>query len=199
MRIIAALILVVGANSAMACGTVKWAIDGIYEKGPMAFADTNDLFKSLASLGGPCRQLSDRQPQKNQQRLMSLLLDESLRDFSSQYGDAILTVFQCLSGQAASVGFSQLKQQYSSSVCFDANSNKDFFVSALNGGNLRMVAGVKGKKLTTLKNGTQVKKLDRTGQWVKVQVMYKDPKLIHKCKFASPCRQGYVHANLLRR
>lgn len=197
MRIVAALFFVVCVNSAMACGTVKWAVDGIYGQGPMAFANPDDLFQSLANTGGACRNLSDRQPQENQQRLMSLLLDESLRDLTLQYGDAILTVFQCLAEQSSTIGYAQLKQQYPASACFEVKPNKVFFVSALNGGNLRMGAGVQGRKLTTLKKGTQVKELDRTGKWVKVEVVYRDPRRIPKCKYSSPCQQGYIHANLL--
>jgi hypothetical protein len=178
------------SSGMLACGTVKWAIDGVYGKGPMSFVDTDSLYKSLAQSGGPCRKLSNNQLEKNEERLVALLLDDDLQKHNNQYGESVFTVFGCLMSQQKSQNYVAVYERYSPNHCPTKGIT---YISTQSGINLRSSPRVANNKLTTLKDGVMLEEIERDGNWVQVNVIRLHSNRAPKCKYKSPCIQGYVH------
>ncbi|WP_163937182.1 SH3 domain-containing protein [Paraferrimonas sp. SM1919] len=193
------LIAVFFSGQSLACGKVSWALQAIMatakqDKGPMAHFSEQDLYQSLAKVGGTCQQLTDDQPIENQQALLKLLLDPKQQIWLERYGQQLFVAFDCLDRVKQQVGFQQVYQQYQSDRCPEQSR---LIVISHNGANLRAEPIIANNKLTVLPKNTVLKPIAKKGDWYQVEVLKYNHFFTPECKFKTPCKIGYVHQDLL--
>lgn len=181
-------------NPSSACGTVEWAIKGIYGIGPMNYLSSEELFSSLAKVGGPCQQLTDLNPIENQKQLTNLLLDNQFGRQLAIYGQEIFIGFRCLNTQKKNPNYQKLTQRYVTKDCPEGNN---LFVTTRNGGNLRSSPETADNKLTSLPSATELKELSRDGEWIEVEVVRYNPYSNTQCKYRTPCKTGFIHQSIV--
>jgi len=189
------IVVLLNSNFAMACGTVEWAIEGIYGKGPMKGFSKKELFSGLAKVGGPCQKLSNNNPSVNQQRLVTLLLDGNNSHYLNDFGKNIFLAFDCLNTQKNKERYPALKTRYGTYGC---PSEDILFVTSANGGNLRSSPGISNNKLTVLPEGTKLKAIGRKGEWIAVEVLRYNLYFTPPCKSKKPCEKGFVHQSVIQ-
>jgi hypothetical protein len=188
------VVLFFSLSQASACGTVEWAIDGIYGKGPMKSFSRKELFSGLAKVGGPCSKLSNSMPTRNQKKLANLLLDDQFNRYLVEYGKKIFLEFNCLNTQKENSIYTSIISRYGIDGCPKKNI---FFVTSTNGGNLRSSPNISDNKLTVLPEGATLREISRKGEWIKIEVIRYNPYFTPPCKYKSPCKTGYIHQSLI--
>lgn len=194
-KIFLLIAVLLSPNLAMACGTVGWAIDGIYKKGPMKKFSREKLFAGLAKVGGPCQKLSNYNPSVNQKKVAKLLLDDQHISYLKRFGKKIFLEFDCLITQKNKATYPLLTSRYGIGGC---PSEDILFVTSTNGGNLRSTPNISNNKLTVLPEGAKLKVLARKGEWVEIEVLHYNRSFTPPCKFKKPCKKGFVHESLIQ-